>query len=101
MIRAALCLKIHQFEDTGAIVAASTTSLPEFDGSGRNWDYRFCWLRDTYYVITSLNHIGHFEEMEKYFHYVTDICFSEESTIPAIIWYHWRKKINRNAYFRN
>lgn len=79
VIRAALCLKIHQYEDTGAIVAASTTSLPEFDGSGRNWDYRFCWLRDTYYVITSLNHIGHFEEMEKYFHYVTDICFSEES----------------------
>jgi GH15 family glucan-1,4-alpha-glucosidase len=79
VIRAALTLKIHQYEDTGAIIAASTTSLPEFDGSGRNWDYRFCWLRDTYYVITSLNHIGHFEEMERYFHYVTDICFSEES----------------------
>ena len=70
--------KIHQFEDTGAIIAASTTSLPESPGSGRNWDYRYCWLRDTYYVITSLNHIGHFEEMEKYFNYVTDISFSED-----------------------
>ncbi|MEP7257409.1 MAG: glycoside hydrolase family 15 protein [Flavitalea sp.] len=79
IIRSALTLKIHQFEDTGAIIAASTTSLPEFMGSGRNWDYRFCWLRDTYYVITSLNHIGHFEEMERYFHYVTDIAFSEET----------------------
>lgn len=78
VIRAALALKIHQYEDTGAIIAASTTSLPEYDGSGRNWDYRFCWLRDTFYVITSLNHIGHFEEMERYFHYVTDICFSEQ-----------------------
>ncbi len=78
VIRSALILKIHQYEDTGAIVAASTTSLPEFNGSGRNWDYRYCWLRDTYYIITSLNHIGHFEEMEKYFHFVTDICFSEE-----------------------
>jgi GH15 family glucan-1,4-alpha-glucosidase len=80
VIRAALALKIHQYEDTGAIIAASTTSLPEFDGSGRNWDYRYCWLRDTYYVLTSLNHIGHFEEMERYFNYVTDISFSKNNS---------------------
>jgi GH15 family glucan-1,4-alpha-glucosidase len=77
VIRSALALKIHQFEDTGAIIAASTTSLPESPGSGRNWDYRYCWLRDTYYVISSLNHIGHFEEMERYFSYVADISLAE------------------------
>lgn len=77
VIRSALTLKIHQYEDTGAIIAASTTSLPESDKSGRNWDYRYCWLRDTYYVISALNHIGHFEEMEHYFNYVADISVSE------------------------
>ncbi len=79
VIRSALALKIHQYEDTGAIIAASTTSLPEYDGSGRNWDYRFCWLRDTYYVISALNHIGHFEEMERYFNYVAGISVSEDN----------------------
>jgi GH15 family glucan-1,4-alpha-glucosidase len=77
VIRSALALKIHQFEDTGAIIAASTTSLPEFPGSERNWDYRYCWLRDTYYVITALHHIGHFEETERYFDFITDISFEE------------------------
>ena len=73
IIRSALALKIHQFEDTGAIIAAGTTSLPESPGSTRNWDYRYCWLRDTYYTLTAFNNIGHFEELEKYFNYIVNI----------------------------
>jgi GH15 family glucan-1,4-alpha-glucosidase len=78
IIRSALCLKIHQFEDTGAIIAAGTTSLPEFPGSTRNWDYRYCWLRDTYYILTAFHNVGHFEELEKYFHYIENITINEK-----------------------
>ncbi len=77
VIRSSLALKIHQYEDTGAIVAASTTSLPESPGSGRNWDYRFCWLRDAYYILNAFNNIGHFEEAEQYFHYIANLDVSE------------------------
>lgn len=73
VIRSSLVLKIHQFEDTGGIIASPTTSLPEAPGSTRNWDYRYCWMRDAYYTLTAFNNIGHFEEMERYFSYLMNI----------------------------
>jgi GH15 family glucan-1,4-alpha-glucosidase len=58
IIRAAITLKLSNFEETGGIVAALTTSIPEAPGSGRTWDYRFCWLRDAYFVVKALNRLG-------------------------------------------
>ncbi|CAD5266650.1 MULTISPECIES: glycoside hydrolase family 15 protein [unclassified Imperialibacter] len=84
VIRSMLALKIHQYEDTGAILAATTTSLPEAPGTGRNWDYRFCWMRDTYYTLTAFNSIGHFEELEKYFQYILNTSATHKGRLQPL-----------------
>lgn len=74
VIRSALALKLHCFEDTGAIIAATTTSIPESPGSGRTWDYRYCWLRDSYYALEAFRLLGHFEEREDFVHYLLNVA---------------------------
>ncbi len=76
VIRSALALKLHCFEDTGAIIAATTTSIPESTGSGRTWDYRYCWLRDAYYAISAFRLLGHFEEREQFIRFLLNIASS-------------------------
>lgn len=78
VIRAAITLKMCQFEETGAIVAALTTSIPEAPDSGRNWDYRFCWLRDAYFVIQALNRLGTTLTMEDFLGFITNIVDDAE-----------------------
>lgn len=73
VIRSAITLKLCQFEETGAIVAALTTSIPEHAGSQRNWDYRFCWIRDAYYTVQALNRIGALDVLERYLLYLRNI----------------------------
>ncbi|MDB5898965.1 MAG: putative trehalase, Glycoside Hydrolase Family 15 [Ramlibacter sp.] len=73
VIRSAITLKLSLFEDTGAIVAAMTTSIPEAPGSGRNWDYRYCWLRDAFFVVRALNSISEVATMEEYLRWLMNI----------------------------
>src|SRR5207237_1093933 len=73
VIRSAITLQLNVFEDTGAIVAAMTTSIPEAPGSGRNWDYRHCWLRDAYFVVNALNRLGATRTMERYLGYIVNV----------------------------
>ncbi len=74
VIRAAITLQLNTFDDTGAIIAAMTTSIPEAPDSGRNWDYRYCWLRDSYFVVNALNRLGASETMEGYLRYIVGIA---------------------------
>ena len=69
LIRSLITLKALTYEPTGGIVAAPTTSLPEWIGGGRNWDYRFCWMRDATLTLDALLRSGYREE--------------------AVAWEHW------------
>ena len=73
VIQAAITLKLSVFEDTGAIIAAPTTSLPEAAHSTRNWDYRLCWLRDSYFVVRAMNRLGVTTAMEEFLRYITNL----------------------------
>lgn len=84
IIRAAITLKLCHFEETGAIIAAHTTSLPEAPDTPRTWDYRFCWLRDAYFVINALNRLGATQTMEGYLNYITTIAVENGATLKPV-----------------
>src|SRR5258708_15435962 len=73
VIRAAITLKMCAYEPTGAIVAAMTTSIPEAPHSARNSDYRYCWVRDAFFVLRALNSLSALRTMENYFRWIMNI----------------------------
>lgn len=76
VLRSALCLTLHASQDSGAIIAAATTSIPESMGTPRTWDYRYCWLRDSAFVVEALRRLGHLQEGERFLKFVRDIADS-------------------------
>ena len=78
VIRAAITLKLCTYEETGAIMAAVTTSIPEAPDTERTWDYRYCWLRDAFFVVRALNGLSEVATMEAYLRYLANIAHQAE-----------------------
>ncbi len=94
VIRAAITLKLCQSEATGAIVAALTTSIPEAPDSGRNWDYRYCWLRDAAFVVRALNRLGATRSMEEYIRYAFNLALDEHEEIGPVFGITYERELH-------
>jgi GH15 family glucan-1,4-alpha-glucosidase len=73
IMRSSLALKLLTYQKSGAILAAVTTSLPETIGGCRNWDYRYCWIRDASMVISVLTTMGHYSSAERFLKFILDV----------------------------
>jgi GH15 family glucan-1,4-alpha-glucosidase len=84
IIRAAITLKLSTFEETGGVIAAHTTSIPEAPGTGRTWDYRYCWLRDAYFVVKALNRIGATQTMEDFITFTLGLAANPDQALRPV-----------------
>src|SRR3984885_2087082 len=84
IIRAAITLKLSNFDETGGVIAAHTTSIPEAPSTGRTWDYRYCWLRDAYFVVQALNRIGATRTMEEFISFTLSIASRPDEELKPL-----------------
>ena len=97
VIRAAITLKLCQYEGTGAIIAAMTTSVPEAPNTQRNWDYRYCWLRDAAFVVRALNRLGATRSMEEYLRYLFNLATREDGEMAPVYGIHFQKELHESV----
>ena len=93
ILRSAMTLKLLTYDKTGAILAAATTSLPESIGEVRNWDYRFCWIRDASMVIRVISKLGHKKIVKDFIDYIIDLIPETDEKIQIMYGINKEKKL--------
>ncbi|BDW91244.1 glycoside hydrolase family 15 protein [Allomuricauda sp. XS_ASV26] len=93
IIRSAITLKMLTYDKTGAVLAAATTSLPETIGEVRNWDYRFCWIRDASMAIKVVSELGHKNSAKRFLQFIIDLMPDKDEKLQIMYGINKEKKL--------